>query len=319
MAIGDIAGLKLGPATRDAFGEALVELGGRKPEIVVVDADLANSTMASKFQTAYPDRFIEVGIAESNMVGVAAGLATCGKEAWATSFSVFLLANAYDQIRVSVAYPKLNVKLCGSHSGISIGPDGPSQMGIEDIALACALPGFTVIVPCDAEQTKAAVQAASALDGPVFIRTGRSKTPVIYANGNSFTLGKANTIREGKDITLIACGLTVALALDAAKLLADQGIEARVLDMATVKPLDEEAVAKAAKETKGIVVIEEHLLDGGLGSRVAMAAAKTSPAPMAFVAVDNTFAESGLPEDVLKKYGFTPENVVTAAKSVLSR
>jgi transketolase len=317
MAIGDIAGLTLGPATRDAFGDALVELGATKPEIVVVDADLANSTMASKFQKAYPDRFIEVGIAESNMVGVAAGLASCGKEAWATSFSVFLLANAYDQIRVSVAFPKLNVKLCGSHSGISIGPDGPSQMGIEDIALACALPGFTVIVPCDAEQTRAAVLAASALDGPVFIRTGRSKTPVIYENGDAFTLGKANTIREGNDVTLIACGLTVALALDAAKLLADEGIEARVLDMATVKPLDEEAVAKAARETKGIVVVEEHLLDGGLGSRVAMAAAKSSPTRMAFIGVDNTFAESGLPEDVLTKYGFTPENVVAAAKGLL--
>lgn len=319
MAIGDIAGLKIGAATRDAFGEALVELGATKPEIVVVDADLANSTMASKFQTAYPDRFVEVGIAESNMIGVAAGLASCGKEAWATSFSVFLLANAYDQIRVSVAYPKLNVKLCGSHSGISIGPDGPSQMGIEDIALACALPGFTVIVPCDAEQTKAAVKAASAVNGPVFIRTGRGKAPVIYENGDAFTLGKANTIREGNDITLIACGLTVALALDAAKLLADEGIQARVLDMATVKPLDEAAVAKAAKETKGIVVVEEHLLDGGLGSRVAMAAAKNSPTPMAFVAMDNTFAESGMPEDVLKKYGFTPENVVAAAKGVLAR
>lgn len=317
MAIGDIAGLTLGPATRDAFGDALVELGARKPEIVVVDADLANSTMASKFQTAYKDRFFEVGIAESNMIGVAAGLASCGKEAWATSFSVFLLANAYDQIRLSVAYPKLNVKLCGSHSGISIGPDGPSQMGIEDIALACALPGFTVIVPSDATQTKAAVRAASAMHGPVFIRTGRSKTPVIYENESDFVLGKANTLREGADVTLIACGLTVALALDAAKLLADEGIEARVLDMATVKPLDEAAVVKAAAETKGIVVVEEHLLDGGLGSRVAMAAAKSHPCKMAFVGLDNTFAESGLPEDVLKKYGFTPEAVVAAAKSAV--
>jgi transketolase len=317
MAIGDIAGLKIGPATRDAFGEEFVLVGNDNPNVVCVDADLNNSTMADKFKIAHKERFFEVGIAESNMIGVAAGLADSGKQAWATSFAVFLLANAYDQIRMSVAYPGLNVKLVGSHAGISIGPDGPSQMGIEDIALACALPGFTVIVPCDANQTKAAVRAAAAMDTPVYIRTGRGKWPTIYENGNSFTLGKANTLREGTDVTLVGCGLTVALALDAAKLLENEGIQARVLDMSTVKPLDEDAIAKAAAETGGIVSVEEHLLDGGLGSRVAMAVAKRHPARMAFVGLDNTFAESGSPEDVLEKYGFTPQHVVDAAKSIL--
>jgi transketolase len=317
VAIGDIAGLKLGPATRDAFGDAFLELGNQRPEIVCVDADLANSTMASKFQKMHKDRFFSVGIAESNMVGVAAGLADAGKQAWATSFAVFLMANAYDQIRLSVAYPGLNVKLVGSHSGISIGPDGPSQMGIEDIALACALPGFTVLVPSDAAQTIACVKAAADIPGPVYIRTGRGKTPVLYPADAPFQVGKANTLREGSDVTLIACGLTVALALDAAALLEKEGVSARVMDMASVKPLDEDAVAKAAAETHGIVVVEEHLLDGGLGSRVAMAAAKKHPCRMAFVGMDNQFAESGSPEDVLRKYGFTPEHVVDAAKSLL--
>jgi transketolase len=317
MAIGEIAGLKIGPATRDAFGEEFVLLGNDNPNVVCVDADLNNSTMADKFKIAHKDRFIEVGIAESNLIGVAAGLADCGKQAWATSFAVFLLCNAYDQIRQSVAFPGVNVKLVGSHAGISIGPDGPSQMGIEDIALACALPGFTVLVPCDAAQTRAAVRAAAALDSPVYIRTGRGKAPIIYENGDSFTIGKANTLREGKDITLVGCGLTVALALDAAKLLEDEGIQARVLDMSTVKPLDEEAIEKAAAETGGIVSIEEHLLDGGLGSRIAMAVAKRHPAKMAFVGLDNTFAESGSPEDVLNKYGFCGQNVVAAAHKVL--
>lgn len=317
MAIGDIAGLKIGPATRDAFGEEFVLVGNENPQVVCVDADLNNSTMSNAFKVAHKDRFIEVGIAESNLVGVAAGLADSGKQAWATSFAVFLLANAYDQIRMSVAYPGLNVKLVGSHSGISIGPDGPSQMGIEDIALACALPGFTVMVPCDANQTKAAVRKAAEMDTPVYIRTGRGKAPIIYQDGDSFTLGKANTLRDGNDITLVGCGLTVALALDAAVLLEKEGVHARVLDMSTVKPLDEDAIEKAAAETGKIVSIEEHLLDGGLGSRIAMAVCKRHPCKMAFVGMHNTFAESGSPEDVLEKFGYTPQNVVATAKTIL--
>jgi len=317
MAIGDIAGLKMGPATRDAFGEEFVLVGNDNPNVVCVDADLNNSTMADKFKVAHKDRFIEVGIAESNMIGVAAGLADSGKQAWATSFAVFLLCNAYDQIRQSVAYPGVNVKLVGSHAGISIGPDGATQMGIEDIALACALPGFTVLVPCDANQTRAAVRQAAEMDTPVYIRTGRGKAPIVYEDGNSFTLGKANTLRQGNDITLVGCGLTVALALDAAKLLEQEGVQARVLDMSTVKPLDEDAIEKAAAETGRIVSIEEHLLDGGLGSRVAMAVCERHPCRMSFVGLKNTFAESGSPEDVLDKYGFCAENVVAAAKKLL--
>lgn len=317
MAIGDIAGLKMGPATRDAFGEEFVLVGNDNPNVLCVDADLNNSTMSDKFKVAHKDRFIEVGIAESDMVGIAGGLATCGKQAWATSFSVFMVANAYDQIRMSVAYPKLDVKLVGSHAGISIGPDGPSQMAIEDIALACALPGFTVLCPADAPSTRGAVRAAAAINTPVFIRTGRPKTPILYGDDETFEIGVAKTPRDGNDITLAACGSMVALALDAAKLLADDGVEARVLDLASLKPLDEDAIVKAASETRGIVTIEEHVLDGGLGSRVATVVARKHPARMEFIALNNTFAESGSPEDVLEKYGFTAQNVVKVARKVL--
>lgn len=306
----------MGPATRDTFGEALKALGAKRPEIVVVDADVGNSTRTEPFMKAFPDRSFNVGIAESNMVGVAGGLAACGKIPVVSSFACFLLCNAYDQMRMSVAFPGLDVKFVGSHSGISIGPDGPSQMGIEDVALACTMPGMAVIVPCDGNSTTKATEAMFSHKGPVYLRTGREKAAVIHAANAPFEIGKAIQVRAGNDVTIIANGLMVAAALDAATDLAAAGIQARVLDMHTIKPIDEEAIVKAAKETKGIVVAEEHLAHGGLGSAVAMVTARLCPAKLAYVNVGDTYAESGDPYGLLEKYGLTPAAIVKAAQSL---
>ncbi len=319
MKVGTRAGLRMGKATRDAFGEALRDLGAHYPDLVVVDGDVSNSTRTEYFAQAYPDRFFNVGIAESNLVGVASGLAASGKRVVAASFACFLLCNAFDQIRMGVAFPRLNVKLVGSHAGISIGEDGPSQMGIEDVALALALPGVAVLVPADEHATRAATQAMLEWDGPTYLRLGRPPVPVIYEPGVDFVIGRAFTLRDGSDVTLIANGLMVAAALDAAEELAAQGVSARVLDMATVRPIDVEAIVKAARETRGIVVAEEHLHYGGLGSVVAMVVAQQQPCPMAFVDLDDTYAESGAPEDLLAKYGLTSERIVASALALLGR
>lgn len=320
MYYGESSGLKLGPATRDTFGEALKALGAKHPEIVVVDGDVGNSTRTEPFAKAYPDRAFNVGIAESNMVGVAGGLASCGKTPVVSSFACFLLCNAFDQLRMSVAFPGLNVKFVGSHAGISIGADGPSQMGIEDVSLACSLAGVTVIVPSDGSSTVKATEAMIAERGPMYLRTGREKVAVIYPDGcPNFKIGKAIQVRDGKDCTIIANGIMVAAALDAATELAKQGVAARVLDMHTVKPIDEEAIARAARETGSIVVVEEHLAHGGLGSAVAMSAARLAPVPMAFVNVGDCYAESGDPYGLLEKYGLTPAAIVKAVRSVKSR
>lgn len=317
--IGQLAGLKIGKATRDAFGTALKDFGKDFPNVVTVDGDVGNSTRTEVFAKAFPERGFNVGIAESNMVGVAAGLAACGKIPVVSSFAVFLMANAFDQIRMSVAYPGMNVKLVGSHAGISIGEDGASQMGIEDVALACSLPGMTVVVPADAASARLATRAMLEHKGPVYLRCGRIEVPEIYAVDAKFQIGKANQLRDGKDLTIIANGLMVGIALDAAAVLAGQGIQARVIDMHTVKPLDEAAVTAAAKETGRIVVAEEHLMSGGLGSAVATVVARTQPVPMEFVNVGDTYAESGDPAGLLKKYGLTTDAIVNAAKKVRGR
>jgi transketolase len=316
--IGKSLGLEYGPPTRNAFGEALRDLGHENPNIVVVDGDVANSTRTEYFGKEFPDRFFNVGIAESNMVGVASGLAASGKDALAASFAIFLMGNAYDQIRMSIAFPQLNVKLVGSHSGISIGEDGPSQMGIEDLALASSLPHFTVLAPADAIATRALTEAMFAMNGPVYLRTGRPKVPLVYGqNGAEFVIGKANQLRDGEDVTLIACGLMVAAALEAAAELSNEGIEARVLDMHTLKPLDEEAVARAARDTGAIVTAEEHVLNGGLGAAVAQAAAASHPVPIRFVGIRNTFAESGEAQELLEKYGLMPSDIARAAREAV--
>ncbi len=307
----------LGEATREAYGKALAELGRENPNIVVLDGDLSKSTMTKYFAQEFPDRFFNVGIAEANMVGIAAGLASAGKIAFASSFACFVMCKGFDQLRLAVAYSENNVKIVGTHGGISIGEDGVSQMGHEDIGLALSLPGFVVMVPADGAQTRAAVRAAAEHIGPVYIRVGRPKAPIIYENGcPDFRIGKAITLREGRDVTLVANGLMVAAALDAAEILEEQGISARVLDMHTVRPLDEEAIEKAARETGGIVVAEEHLLYTGLASQVAMAVGRLHPVPMRYVGLTG-YAESGAPDALMRKYGLTGEDIARAALEIV--
>lgn len=308
----------VGKATRDVFGRTLEAFGADHSEVVIVDADVSNSTRTEWFGKKFPDRFFNIGIAESNLVGIASGLAACGKTPVIASFACFIMCNAYDQIRMGVAYPKLNVKIVGSHAGISIGEDGASQMGIEDVALACALPGFTVIVPADEASCAAATKAMLEFKGPVYFRVGRPDVPKVYLEEKpAFTIGKANTLRDGTDVTIVANGLMVSSALDAADALAASGIQARVLDMHTVKPIDRDALVKAAKETGALVVAEEHLAHGGLGSIVAMTLAETHPAPIRYVNIGDRFGESGAPEELLEKYGLTADKVEAAAREVI--
>jgi transketolase len=311
--------LKLGVATREAYGQALLELGRKNRDVVVLDADLAKSTYSAKFGKEFPDRFFTVGIAEANMVGIAGGLALSGKIPFASSFAVFLCDKGLDQLRMSIAYPGVNAKFCGSHGGISIGEDGPSQMAVEDIALTCALPGFVVLVPSDEFCGRALVHRMAEHVGPCYMRTGRPKAPIVYGPEDSFEIGKAKVHGEGRDVAIVACGLEVAQALLAQNQLEDEGISTRVLDMHTIKPLDEEAVARAAQECGAIVTAEEHLLDGGLGSQVARAAARLHPVPMEFVGINNTYAESAAPDQLLDKYGLTARFIVDAVKRVLKR
>jgi transketolase len=310
--------LKMGSATREAFGKTLVQLGRENKDIVVCDADLSKSTMVHWFAQEFPDRFFTCGIAEANMVAIGAGLASAGKVPFVASFSAFVLTKGFEQLRVTVAYPNLNVKVVGTHSGISIGEDGPSQMSIEDLSLATALPGFTVISPADEVSMAAFVRLAAAHDGPVFLRAGRAKVPVVYGPGRQFAIGKAIELVEGSDVTLMAHGLMVAESIRAAEILEGEGISARVVDMPTIKPLDTDAVSKAARETGAIVVGEEHLVDGGLGVKVAQAAAQTHPCVMEFVGL-TTYAESGTPDGLLQKYGMTAANMAAAARRAVAR
>jgi transketolase len=311
--------MKMGKSVREAFGMALAKLGEDNPDIVVVDGDVHNSTHTDFFAKKFPERFFNVGIAESNLVGIASGLTAAGKRAWLSSFACFVMCNSYDQLRMSVAFPNLDVKVVGTHAGISIGEDGPSQMGIEDVSLACSLPNFTVVVPADEPSAQRAVPALAGLRTPAYLRAGRPKVPIIYEKDCPFTLGKANQLRDGKDLTIIANGLMVAAALEAADKLAARGIQARVLDMHTVKPCDDAAVLAAARETGRIVVAEEHLLHGGLGSAVAMSAARQHPAPMRFIGLRDTFAESGKPEELLAKYGLTASDIERAARELVGK
>src|SRR5882724_348936 len=255
--------LKLGAATREAFGKALVELGRENKDVVVCDADLSKSTYTAAFGKEFPERFIECGIAESNMVGIGSGLASSGKIPFVSSFSCFVINKGFEQLRVTAAFPNVNLKVVGTHSGISIGEDGPSQMSIEDLSLACSLPGFTVISPADEVATMALVKQAAEIFGPMFIRAGRMKVPVIYAEDQKFEIGKAIQLIDGSDVTLIATGLMVAESIRAAETLEGEGVSARVIDIHTIKPLDRDAISRAAAQTGAIVVSEEHLLDAG--------------------------------------------------------
>jgi len=304
---------------RDAYGKTLVELGKENPDIVVLDADLSRSTMTQYFAREFPHRFFECGIAEQNMVSIAAGLAASGKIPFASTFAVFVPGRSFDQVRMSIAQPKLNVKLVTTHGGITVGEDGISHQAIEDLSLACSLPGFTVIVPADAIETAQVIKTVANTEGPFYVRLARPKVPVVYAGDYRFNLGKAVTMRQGKDVAIIAIGLMVAAALEAAKELEKQGIDCTVLNMSTLKPIDEKAIVEAASQTGAIVTAEEHLEHGGLGSIVAQVVAKNHPVPIEFIAIKDTYAKSGKPAELLERYGLTARDIVQAVQRVIKR
>jgi len=304
---------------RETYGQTLVELGRENPDIVVLDSDLSRSTMTHFFASAFPDRFFDCGIAEQNMIGIAAGFAAAGKIPFASTFAVFVPGRCFDQVRMSVAQARLNVKLVATHGGISVGEDGVSHQAIEDLALIGALPGFKVVVPADAIETAQAVRLAAASEGPFYIRLGRPKLPLVYKEDYRFSLGKAITMRPGTDVTVIAIGLMVREALMVAEDLQQEGIDCRVLNMPTLKPIDEAAILEAAADTGAIVTAEESLEQGGLGSVVARIVARNQPVPMEFVAIKDTYAESGKPAQLLERYGLTARDIELAVKRVIKR
>ena len=306
-------------ATREAYGEELKALGGENSNIVVLDADLSKSTKTNEFAKAYPDRFVNCGIAEQNMMGVAAGLAAAGKLPFVSTFAMFASGRAFEQVRNSICYPGLNVKIAATHAGITVGEDGASHQTVEDLALMRALPGMTVIVPADAAETRQAVRAAAALQGPVYLRLGRMAASDVFAGDYRFELGKAALLSDGRDVTLVACGMMTSAAVEAAKLLAADGIAARVLNMATIKPLDTAALTAAARETGALVTCEEHSVLGGLGGAVAEVLAETCPVPIERVGIQDRFGESGTPLELLKKFGLTAEDIAAAARRVIAR
>lgn len=300
-------------AMREAYGKALVELGRQNEQVVVLDADLSKSTMTAYFAKEFPQRFFNMGIAEQSLMGTAAGLALSGKIPFASTFAVFAAGRAYDQVRNGIAYPKVNVKIAATHAGLTVGEDGASHQAIEDIALMRAVPNMTVIVPADGEETRQAVFAAAAHQGPVYLRLGRPAIPVIYNADYQFQIGRAHTLRQGKDAAIIACGVMVHEALKAAEELAAAGLEVMVVNMSTIKPLDREAVLAAAA-TGAVVTAEEHTVIGGLGSAVAEVLATEKTVPLAMVGIRDTFGESGKPDELLAKYGLTARDIAAAVK-----
>ena len=303
-------------ATRDSYGAALVELGAEMPNLVVLDADLAAATKTGAFKKAYPDRFIDAGIAEGNMMSIAAGLAATGKVVFASSFAMFAAGRAFEQVRNSIGYPHLNVKIGATHAGISVGEDGATHQCCEDIALMRSIPGMTVINPADDTEARLAVRAAAAMDGPVYLRYGRLAVPVV--TGGDFAIGKGVQLVDGKDVTIIATGLLVAEALIAAEELKNEGISARVINMATIKPIDRDIIVKAANETGAIVTAEEHNILGGLGSAVTEVVCETVPVPVVRVGVNDTFGKSGPAVELLKLYGLCASNIAARVKDVLT-
>jgi len=306
-------------STRETYGKTLVELGRQNKDIVVLDADLSPSTMTSLVAREFPERFFDCGLQEQNMVSIAAGLAASGKIVFVSTFAVFVVCRCFDQLRLCLSQPNLNVKIVATHGGISVGEDGISHQAIEDLALCCALPNFTVVVPADAIETAEAARAAAVTYGPFYIRLSRPKTPIVYPEGYRFALGKAVTMRQGKDATIMATGIMVAKALEAADILARQDIDCRVINIHTLKPLDEAAIIKAGSETGAIVVAEEHLAQGGLGSRVAQTLAREKPVPMEFVNLGDRYAMSGKAEELLQRYGLTAGHIEESVKSAVKR
>ena len=306
-------------ATREAYGKALAALATVNENIVVLDADLSKSTKTADFKAVCEERFINMGIAEGNMMGVAAGLSTCGKIPYVSTFAMFAAGRAFEQIRNSICYPKLNVKVCATHAGLTVGEDGASHQAIEDLSLMRSIPNMTVICPSDAVETEAAIKAIAEYDGPCYVRLGRAGVNVINDNeGYEFKIGKGVTLSEGNDVTIVATGIMVDVALEAKDLLAAEGINARIINIHTLKPIDTELLEKAAKETNAIVTVEEHNIIGGLGSAVSEAVCETYPVPVVKVGVRDVFGESGLPNQLLEKYGLTANNVVESAKKAIS-
>ena len=304
-------------ATREAYGEALVELGKINENVVVLDADLSGSTKTSVFKKAFPERHFNVGIAEADLIGTAAGFAACGKTAFASTFAMFAAGRAFEQIRNTVAYPKLNVKIAPTHAGISVGEDGGSHQSVEDIAIMRAIPGMVVLSPADATETKKMVFAAAEYDGPVYIRMGRLGVPVLFDDNYDFQIGIANTLRDGKDVTIAATGLMAAEALKAAEELEKEGISVRVINVGTIKPLDGETILKAAQETKFIVTAEEHSVIGGLGSAVSEFLSEVHPTKVKKVGIYDKFGQSGTGEELLQKYELTAEKLISVIKENL--
>jgi len=305
--------------TRAGFGDGILEAGRRNPNVVALTADLGGSLKLNGFIKEFPDRFVQCGIAEANMIGVAAGLTIGGKIPYTTTFANFSTSRVYDQIRQSVAYSGKNVKICASHAGLTLGEDGATHQVLEDIGMMKMLPGMAVVVPCDYNQTKAATIAIADHEGPVYLRFGRPKWPNFTPEDQKFELGKAQVLAEGRDVSIIACGHMVWLAIEAAKALAERGISAEVINIHTIKPLDEAAVVASIKKTRCVVTAEEHQINGGLGDSIANVAARECPVPHEYVAVMDTFGESGTPKQLLDKYGLTSANIVAAAEKVISR
>ena len=306
-------------ATREAYGRALLRLAREGRDIVALDADLSASTGGNKLASEFPERWFTVGAAEADMIGIAAGLAATGKTVFAASFAVFMPGHCYDQIRVQIAQQRMNVKLVASHGGVSVGEDGASAQAIEDLALMTALPGMNVVVPADVVEAEAAMTAAAADADPWYIRVGRPKIPVVYDEGPRFRLGRADQLRDGGDVTLVACGLMVEPSLRAADQLAAEGLSARVINMSTIKPLDEAAIIAAAEETGAIVTAEEHNIIGGLGSAVARTLALHRPTPMEQVGIADRFGESGPWQALLERFNLTPDAVAAAARRAVAR
>ncbi len=305
--------------TRDGYGKGLVELGKKNPDIIVLGADLTSSTRCNWFREEFPDRFIQVGIAEQNLVGIAAGLSLVGKVPFASTYAVFCPGRNWDQIRISVAYNQANVKLTGAHSGVSVGPDGATHQALEDIAITRSLPNMTVLAPCDMIETKKATIAAGEMKGPVYLRFAREATPVFTTEKTPFQIGQAQIFREGKDATVIACGPVVHEALLAANDLEKEKISVAVVNNPSIKPMDEKTIVEAAKKTGAVVTAEDHQVMGGMGSAVCEVLAKNAPVPIEMIGVQDRFGESGQPEELMKEFGLLAENIKEAVKKVVKR
>lgn len=304
---------------RDGYGKALLELCEKKENVMVLDADVAKSTRTVWIRDQYPEKFLDMGISEQDMVGTAAGMALGGMIPFCSTYGVFLAGRAWDQIRTTVCYNHLNVKLAGAHAGISVGPDGATHQALEDVAIMRVLPGMTVIVPCDAEETRKATLAMAEMDGPCYVRFGREAVPVVTDENSPFQIGKANVMREGTDVVIFANGAMVYEALQAAESLAAEGVDAMVVNLHTIKPLDTACIVDAVKKTGCAVTAEEHQKAGGMGSAVAECLAANYPAPLEMVAVDDTFGESGQPQELMDKYGLNADAIIQKVKAVMAR